>query len=761
MLLVFAGCNDSKSPAPTLPTEPVSSAPASVPSTRVATPEPARSIRYAGSERCAACHEKAYSEWKTSHHARAERPIDPDEDRAAFDPPREIVHGSIRSTVRERDGRFEIVTLDGAGAMSAHEPVRVLAEDPLRQFLIPAKGGRLQVTALAYDPNRGDWFDVYGDEDRRPHEWGFWTNGGMNWNMMCAGCHNTGLHKGYDPATDTYDTTFAEMGVGCEACHGPARAHVDWQQQYPGQSNDPTAPRIPAERAMDVCGGCHARREALTDGYVAPDRFGDHYLLALPDHRDIFYPDGQVREEDYEYTSFLLSRMHLKGVRCHDCHAHGGVRLIAEGNALCLRCHGVDAEPDRRLEHQIDPAAHAHHKLDSPGGQCVDCHMPITVYMQRDPRHDHGMTIPDPRMTAEFGIPNACNRCHTDKSVEWAIEATDKWYGEKMDRPTRKRTRIIARAHQGDASAVAQLASLARTEEHPGWRAVAVRMLERWATAPEVAGVLLDRLADEDALVRAEAAGALGPVASQVAPALAPRLEDDVRAVRIQAARALAAGLPLNSRAGRDLMTFLRVNADGPAGAMMYGTFHNERNNTAEAIAAFERAIRLEPNGVVQRHQLAVALSKAAEQAAQAKQHDRARQFRTRAIQELTVACEMAPEDAAMAYALGLACAEAGRMETAIASFQHALELDENFARAAYNLGLIYAQTGRPDDAIDALRQAGQTDPGNPDFPYALATVFAQLGRDAEAQEAAMRAIELNPDYTPAVDLLRQLDSRR
>jgi tetratricopeptide (TPR) repeat protein len=194
---------------------------------------------------------------------------------------------------------------------------------------------------------------------------------------------------------------------------------------------------------------------------------------------------------------------------------------------------------------------------------------------------------------------------------------------------------------------------------------------------------------------------------------------------------------------------------------MMYGTFHNERNNTAEAIAAFERAIRLEPNGVVQRHQLAVALSKAAEQAAQAKQHDRARQFRTRAIQELTVACEMAPEDAAMAYALGLACAEAGRMETAIASFQHALELDENFARAAYNLGLIYAQTGRPDDAIDALRQAGQTDPGNPDFPYALATVFAQLGRDAEAQEAAMRAIELNPDYTPAVDLLRQLDSRR
>jgi hypothetical protein len=65
--------------------------------------------------------------------------------------------------------------------------------------------------------------------------------------------------------------------------------------------------------------------------------------------------------------------------------------------------------------------------------------MPVTTYMQRHPRHDHGFTIPDPLLTKKFGIPNACNRCHQDRDADWALASVEQWFGAKMDRPARRR----------------------------------------------------------------------------------------------------------------------------------------------------------------------------------------------------------------------------------------------------------------------------------------------------------------------------------
>jgi len=712
---------------------------------------------YAGSASCKECHEETYAAWAQSDHAHAERLIDPTLDRPAFSPSQEILHGSVRSTVRVRDGRFEIVTLGADGEMSPFVPVRVFGRTPLRQFLVPADGGRLQVTALAHDPHVGDWFDVYGDEDRRPHEWGSWTNRGMNWNSMCAACHNTGLRKGYDPVTDTYKTTYSELAVGCEACHGPSQSHVDWQIAHPDQPDDPTAPSISQMWLMDLCGSCHSRRLPLTEAYRHGDPFLDHFRAALPDHTEIYYPDGQVHEEDYVYMSFKLSRMYFKGIRCNDCHVRCATRLIAEDNELCLRCHGVDADPDRRLEYQIDPAEHSHHKLDEPGGLCVNCHMPITVYMQRDERHDHGMTIPDPHLTREHGTPNACNRCHTDQTVDWAIEATEKWYGSRMDRPTRVRARLFARARQGDEAIVSELATLARTEEHPAWQAVVARFLERWSSRPEAAEVLLEMLRHEDPLVRTEAAGALEPVARMVAPALQTLLDDPVRAVRVQAAWALRSVLPLTTRAGQDLTEFLATNADQPTGAMMQGTFHHDRGEMTQAVGAFRRAVEFEPNGALQRHELAVALSAAAEQAAAVGDNKLAAQRSNEAIEQLFVACELTPKDAEMAHALGLAYAGVGQMESATEWLKRAVQLDDGFARAAYNLGLAYDAAGEFEDAVKALRRAEEIDRTVADYPFALATVLEKLGRANEAREAAQRTLAVDPNHAQATRFLNEL----
>ncbi|MEE8170582.1 MAG: multiheme c-type cytochrome, partial [Phycisphaerae bacterium] len=464
--------------------------------------------RYAGSATCRACHERQYQEWRTSNHALAERMPDPALDEPAFAARGTIRHGSVTSDARRRGGGgYELVTQGRDGLVRPFAIERVLGHSPLRQYLVEAAGGRYQVTELAYDPHRSEWFDVFGEEDRKPHEWGHWTNRGMTWNSMCADCHNTNLHKNYDAATDSYHTTKAEMGVGCEACHGPSAAHVDWQRKSAAdvarQRDDPMLSDYrrlnqPA-LLVDACGSCHSRRSELREAFTPGEPFLDSFMPALPDHDETWYADGQVHEEDYVYASFLMSRMYAEGVTCLDCHRPHGLGLLSSGNELCLRCHAG----------KIDPAAHSLHDPGGAGGQCVNCHMPHTTYMRRHPRRDHGFTIPDPQLTREFGIPNACNRCHADKRVDWAVEAVERWYGERMERRTRTRARLVARARERKEGVEGELIRFVAGEALPMWRAIGAGLLREWVGSPDVDAALVAHLADESPLVRLSAARAL------------------------------------------------------------------------------------------------------------------------------------------------------------------------------------------------------------------------------------------------------------
>jgi tetratricopeptide (TPR) repeat protein len=701
---------------------------------------------YGGSASCRDCHQQAYDRWQHSHHALAERPLSLAQDLPVFYPPRTFQHGAQVSEARFATQRFEVFTLGPARLRQTFPLERVIGVRPLRQFLVAWPGGRHQVTEIAADPDRRDWFDIFGNEDRQPGEWGHWTGRGMNWNNMCAACHNTRVRKNYQPATDTYATGLAEAGVGCEACHGPMADHVAWQrgQPQPPPVKDPTLRALSKDQMLAACGACHARRSELTGDFTPGDLFLDHFGLVIPDETDLFHADGQVREEDYEYASFLSSRMFTAGVRCGDCHDPHSGRVFAVDNSLCLRCHSPPQPPAPKIE----PALHTFHRPGEAGDRCVDCHMPQTVYMQRHGRHDHGFTIPDPLLTKEHGIPNACNRCHNDQSTDWALAAVERWYGARMERPSRARARALAQARAGQAVAVAPLLNVAAEDKIALWRAVALGLLKPWSAMPEVTARLLNAATDPEPLVRTLAARALEPLAAtEHAPTRATLhrlLADPVRSVRVEAAWALRARLDTNSPAGKDLARHLLQNSDQPGGLMQMGVFHLDRGDGSAALALFERAVDWDQGSAPLRAALAVALSTLGRS--------------TEAVRQLEAACSLAPREAEYRFKLGLALNEAGRLNDALAALAEAVRLDARHAQAWYNLGLAYAAVNRPEDALEALSRAEPLDPSAAQVPYARATVLAALGRGAEARAAARRALQLQPQFTAAARLLEALE---
>ena len=167
--------------------------------------------------------------------------------------------------MRGTNSQYEVITPGLHGTNETFPVQRILAENPLRQMLVAFPGGRLQATEAAWDPRSNVWFNVYGEEDRQPGEWGHWTGRGMNWNAMCAACHNTRVRKNYDAATDTYRTAMVEHGVGCEACHGPMQPHNEWQHANKNKNlKDPAFRKLTRDEMFAACAACHSRRAEIT-----------------------------------------------------------------------------------------------------------------------------------------------------------------------------------------------------------------------------------------------------------------------------------------------------------------------------------------------------------------------------------------------------------------------------------------------------------------------------------------------------------------
>ncbi len=694
---------------------------------------------------CRDCHADVYKAWSGSHHALAHRPVDAQKDADAFAPGRDVTVNDIAYRLEWKDGNPSFTERRNGAVTDAYTAEFVLGHTPLRQYVVPAGDGRYQAAELTFDPAKKEWFNVFGDERRQPGEWGHWRGRGMNWNSMCAHCHMTDYRKNYDPVRDTYATTWKEHGVGCAQCHSHLPGdHVAEQRrrQAAGQATPPAQPTtVDWKRAQETCAPCHARNELLTGELRSGTSYHDHFRLTLPTDAAVFYPDGQVRDEDFNYTSLLTSRMGGKaGVTCLDCHDphSGATKLPVHNNAICLQCHG----PSPRLNAPIiDPVAHSRHAAGSKGNLCVSCHMTTTTYMQRDPRHDHGFVKPDPLLTKELGIPNACNGCHADQSVDWAIQHTDAWYGAKMESRQRERTRAVAAAQAGRPDATERLLQLITSEDVPAWKATLLLLTRNAAPAqPRVIEAARAATGDADPLVRSAAAQVLATVPAEL-PRLRPLLNDSSRLVRLDAAWPLSAELPPDSTARKELDAYLAVSADQPAGRMRIGQDLFNRGRAAEAEPHLRLAAAWDPNSPGIQDTLGILLNELGKPA--------------EAAAALWRAAQLSPADGVAAFNAALAFAAAGKLPDAEFALREAVRRQPRHDRAWYNLGLLLAQTGRRPDAIAALQQAEQIAPQVADYPYARATVHWQLNDRAAALAAARRALEIDPNHGPSRRLLR------
>jgi predicted CXXCH cytochrome family protein len=686
---------------------------------------------------CLTCHAEIFAAWRGTDHALASRPVAAT-DRAAF---------TGAATIEDGGSRFEMAWQGDHPVMTqARSSVQAVAADfilgakPLWQPVLPVGHGRWQPTDLAYDPAKTEWFNIFGQENRQPSEWGHWTGRGMNWNSMCAQCHMTGYQKNYDQATDSYRSTWVEHGVGCIQCHGPtALGHGTGKSPAPA-----VIAKADRQKSLQTCLSCHSRAESLGTDFQPGDNFLDHHRLALPGDGTTFHADGQQRDEVFTGTSFLLSRMGHAGVTCLDCHdAHTTKTILpAANNQLCLQCHAGPGRvmPGGTRAVVIDPVQHSHHAEGSAGNSCVACHMPTTTYMQRAPRHDHGWLKPDPLLTKELGIPNACARCHADKPVEWAIDATSRWYGDKMDSAQRTRARAVAAAQAQAPDAARSVLAALEKEDIPGWRATLLEALTPYLDrTPAIAPVARQSLGAGSPLERSAAVRLLAEDPGSP-DRIRGLLRDPVRLVRIDAEFALALSLDAASPERKELAAYLAAAADQPLGRVRLGQDLASRGQLAEAQRQIETAVSWDPLSAPLESALALLLNQRGQELEAAAHFKRA--------------AELDPRNAADAFRAALAYAGAARLVDAESALRLAVAREPGMHRVWYNLGLLLAQTQRLPQAVDALRRAESLDPATTDYAYALATIYLRLNDRPAATEAARRVLSKDPNHAGARAIL-------
>lgn len=409
---------------------------------------------YAGSEQCRSCHRSEFSAWRQSHHTQAMSAVS-DRDLTQFDGKGHQFLDRRIAFNRQADG-YTITEQIADGAEYNYPVAFTLGFYPLQQYVIDTGNGRLQLFDIAWDTRPASdggqrWFMI--DIDQESHSLS-WNSSLMNWNSRCASCHTTGFSRNYlsepDAAqaitsaatqsgitatvTQRYQSRWSELAVGCESCHGPAASHIEWAQSGATDNNEKglthllapprqwdnsghlpqpsvksAAQSLPAAESMteiraetEICFNCHARRQLLKDE-SNHQPFSETANLRLLEP-DLYYPDGQIKDEVFVAGSFLQSKMHTAGVTCSNCHDPHSNQLTQPGNAICTQCHN----PER-----FDSQAHHHHE-DSAGSQCVSCHMPTRTYMGVDERHDHAFQKPDPLLSMQLATPNVCLQCHTE-----------------------------------------------------------------------------------------------------------------------------------------------------------------------------------------------------------------------------------------------------------------------------------------------------------------------------------------------------------
>lgn len=685
-----------------------------------------KSSEYVGKDACIECHKTEYNDWKGSDHDLS-MDIATDSSVLGDFNNAELRRGNQVHKAFKRDGKFYVITDNEKDEMQEFEVKYVFGHYPLQNYLVEFPGGRLQTLALTWNSKDNNWYymadSVYQGMSVTHKNWLHWTNQSQNWNSMCADCHSTNLKKGYDPITDTYHTTWSEIDVSCEACHGPASKHLEWAKLDDDARNDIEnygltikTSGVNNHQFVDNCARCHSRRSSLEDFDPHSKSIYNHMIPELPSEPS-WYIDGQIKEEDYVYASFTQSVMYMEGVACNNCHnVHSG-KLILQGNKLCLQCHkAADYDTPTHTFHKsageegkaLISAAGVKFEVGS-GTECINCHMHGQNFMGVDYRRDHSFRIPRPDLSIKNGTPNACNQCHKDKSNKWAADYIVKWFGE--NRPFQYGEAFAAARDRVEGADVKLLSIINNKKYSPKIRALAITYLK-----DADKDIIDTALSSSETEIRLAAIDRIEINSQEKLNRLLPLLFDETKAVRIETAYKLAEIdtnlIPkkykgLLKSIDKEKVSVLDYNSDFPVGKYNYGNYYFQHHDLAKAEEFYLKAI--------------------------------------------------AQDDELFAAKMNLASlySAAGKPLKAEATLESYIKQYPNDGNALYNYGLILSENKKYNKSLEYLLKASKLLPHNSRVDYNIAMLYVFYGEKSNAEAFLKLAIQKNTsDFSNYSNLL-------
>lgn len=686
--------------------------------------------RFVGGQACKECHLNEYNDWRGSHHDHAMDYANDSTVLGNFSDQTLQAQGHTYKMFR-KDGKF-FVTSDGEdGTMQDFEVKYVFGYTPLQQYLVEFDRGRLQTLPVTWNTVDKNWYHLadstYKDEIVDHTNWLHWTNQAQNWNGMCAECHSTNLVKGYNVETDSYQTTWSEIDVSCEACHGPGSNHVEWaelpkysQGDFQNFGLQVQTSNINNKQYVDLCARCHSRKTSLGDIEYATQNIYDHMSPVLPGEPS-WYIDGQIKDEDYVYASFLQSKMYQRGIKCNDCHnVHSGKRLF-DGNRLCLQCHQKDV---------YDTFSHHHHKSKGmpgkavvaesgvvfdvgSGTECINCHMHGRYYMGVDYRRDHSFRIPRPDLSIKNGTPNACNQCHVDKSNQWSDKNITEWFGKER---RFHYSQAFAGAKAEDPKAAGELKEIAGNDLYPpNIRSLAIQEMGTYFP-DSLEGTLDNYLSLPEATLKLAALQTIEQPTPKRINHLLDALTDDSKAVRVAAVQRLVQigeeNIPpkyktrYNSTLDEHKQALL-YNADFPTGKINLANYYYYRKEYPEAEKYFKAALAQD--------------------------------------QELFFV------NLNLAYLYN----QTGQNEKAEQCFRTYLEKDPANTQAMYSLGLLLSELRKYDESLETLLKASRMNPQYPRINHNIAMLYDFMKDKAKAEAYLKKETEVADNLNSRLELLQ------
>lgn len=685
------------------------------------------------------------AKWENSHHYQSMLPAISTNILGTFD--------NSPITVNNKTTRFYIKgdeywvhTEDISGTPQDFKIEYTFGFDPLQQYLVKTKNGKYQVLPIFWDSrpqNKGGqrWYHIYGEDHIPPNDRLHWTGPLQNWNGMCADCHSTGFERNYDVSGDQFESTWQTVNVSCKSCHS-AEDYSDFSAVSDGgwsfaegavTANWSGTPR--GNKEIEVCAACHSLRTPITNSIDSSLAFLDQFTPSLIQSPQ-YYPDGQVKEEDYVWGSFLQSKMYASGVICSDCHDPHSLELKAPGNDMCSTCH---------LPTKFDTPNHHNHQIRSTGAQCVSCHMPETTFMQVDVRNDHSFRIPRPDLAQKTGSPDACTSCHQDMETHTAAQTIEKWFGPKINAPL-SHGEIFAAADEGDPDAEAKLKTLLKDAEIPAiLRASAYSILSNYPSLDTYAKI-------EEGLKATEPLIRLGAVrASNILPPnrqqglLAPLLEDEYKAIRV-AAFDLIGNPNSNSQASRDHAAAINQTMWRGEGRYNYALFHQRRSNIDLATQNYLSAQQIDPYFPASYVNLADLLRAGNNERMSGQIIDRGLRFM--------------PDDPDLNFSKALHLVRGGQAQAALSFLDKAVTNAPENTRYAYVYSVALNDLGQPQKAQEVLQKAYSIAPYDQDVNMKLLNISQSKGNWKEALIYAKNLSKLQPNNININRLVTDLQNR-